>query len=263
MSKYEKRLEIAMEERENLIKSLALVNGQKDVGEANLRRIMEELKAQEERCEYLQKQLRMLTEVESKKQEQRDVELHEMKGLRKQINVAREAEIDLKAERKLAKQELKDSLDRELKLEHTVESLKERMTELNSQLVLSKEKERKLKDLTEELQPNLKSFVIETEEDIRNKLPSTTDVSASFVQKIKGLNEMIEKYAADKNNLQDKLSKMRIDKGMLTQRVKLLEAEVKKLKSTQASVQQTVAVEKVRYIFCLRYRLARSLLMST
>ncbi|XP_011334702.2 GRIP and coiled-coil domain-containing protein 2 isoform X2 [Ooceraea biroi] len=250
MSKYEKRLEIATEERENLIKSLALVNRQKDISETNLQRTMEELKAREDRCDYLQKQLRMLTEIESKKQEQRDAELHEMKGLRKEINVAREAKINLEADIKPTKKELKDSLDRELKLAQTVESLKEREAELNSRLAYSREKERKLKDLIEELQPNSKSFAIEVEEDVRNKLPSTTDVPAkNFVRKIKELNEVIEKYAADKNNLQDKLCKMKVDRTLLTQRVKLLEGEMKRLKGTQASNQQTVPAEKLQTFY--------------
>jgi len=243
MSKYEKRLEIATEERENLIKSLELVNEQKDGLEMNLQRSLDELKSREERCDYLQKQLRMLTEVESKKQEQRGAELQEMKGLRREINIAREAKIDLEVDIKLARQELKDSLDRELKLSRTVETLKEREAELNSRLTLSKGKERKLKDLIEELQPNMKSFAVDTEEDMKNKLSSTTDVPASFVQKIKELNEVIEKYTAEKNNLQDKLGKIRIDKGLLMQHVKLLEGEVKKLKSTQTSTH--LPIEKV------------------
>lgn len=244
LSNYKKQLEIATEERENLVKCLALANGQKDLLEVNLRRTMEELKAREERCDYLQKQLRMLTEVESKKQEQRDAELHEIKELRWEVKVAREAKIALEADIKLAKQELKDSLDREMKLARTVESLKQREAELSSRLVLSKEKERKLKGLIEE--EDAKFFAIETEEE---KVQSTADVTASFVQKIKTLNEMVEKYATERNNLHDKLNKIRIDRGLLIQRVKLLEADVKKMKSTQASSQQIVPVEKVRYYF--------------
>lgn len=246
MSKYERRLEIAEEERDNLIKALASANGQKDL-EANLERTMAELKAREEKCDYLQKQLRMLTEIESKKQEQRDSEHYEMKRLRREFNIAREAMIDLEADVKLAKQELKESLDRELKLVRTVESLNERETELNSQLALLRDNERKLKDLIEELRSKSKFSAVETEEDTRNRQAGTADVSAAFEQKIKELNETIERYAAEKNNLQDKLSKTRIDRGLLSQSVKLLEGEVKKLKSAQVTTQQTAPVEKVRY----------------
>lgn len=221
MSKYEKQLEIATEEQERLISSLALTNGLKEILEADLHRTTKELKAREEDCNYLQKQLKMLTEVD-RKHSQRD-EFDEIKELRREINIAREVRIKLEADINHAKQELKESSNRELKLAHTVDSLKERETELCTKLAFSKEKERKFKDLIE----------------------NTKDVPASFTQKIKELNETIEKYAAEKSNLEDKIGKMRIDRELLTQRVKLLEGQLKKLKSTPASSQQTVPIERV------------------
>jgi len=221
MSKYEKQLEIATEEQERLISSLALTNGLKEILEADLRRTTDELKAREEECNYLQKQLKMLTE--SMKQSQRDAELDEIEELRREINVAREIRIELEADINRARQELKESSNRELKLAHTVDSLKERETELNTRLVISKEKERKLKELIE----------------------NAKDVPTSFMQKIKELCETIEKYAVDKNNLEDKIDKMRTDRELLTQRVKLLEGQLKKLKTTQTSSQQMIPIERV------------------
>ncbi|XP_067212431.1 myosin heavy chain, clone 203-like [Linepithema humile] len=103
VNKCEKRLEIADEERERLISGLALANGLKEILEADLRRTADDLKAREEECNYLQKQLKMFIKAEGKKQEQRDVELEEIKGLRKEISIAREARIDLEADIKLAK----------------------------------------------------------------------------------------------------------------------------------------------------------------
>lgn len=221
MSKYEKKLEIATEEQERLISSLALTNGLKEILEADLRRTTEELKAREEDCNYLQKQLKMLTE--SKKEDQRDAELDEIKDLRREINIAREVRMELEANIDRAKQELKESSNREIKLVRTMDALKERETELNTRLTISKEKERKLKDLIE----NVK------------------DVPTNFRQKIKELSETIEKYAVDKSNLEDKIGKMRTHREMLSQRVKLLEGQLKKLKTTQASSQQMVPIERV------------------
>lgn len=243
MSKCEKRLEIADEERERLISGLALTNGLKEILEADLRRTAEELKARKEECNYLQRQLKMFTEAESKKQEQRDAELEEIKGLRKEISIAQEAKIDLEADIRLAKQELKESSDREQKLARKVESLKERETELSAKLTALKEKERKLKEMIENLQSNLKAAV-EREEDTRHKL-----VSSSFVQRNKELNETVEKYIAEKSYLEDKLGRIRVEREMLIQRVRQLEGQVKKLKSTlsaeQALNQQTAPVERV------------------
>lgn len=222
MNKYQKQLEIAMEEQERLISSLALTNGLKEILEADLRRTTAELKAREEDCNYLQKQLKML--IESKKQDQRDAELDEIKELRREINIAQKVKLELEADINRAKQELKESSNRELKLVRTVDSLKERETELNARLAISKEKERKLKDLIE----------------------NAKDVPASFMQKIKELSETVEKYAIEKINLEDKIGKLRVDRELLTQRVKLFEGQLKKLKTTQASNQQaSVPIERV------------------
>lgn len=221
MGKYEKQLEIAMEEQERLISSLALTNGLKEILEADLRRTTEELKVREEDCSYLQKQLKMLTE--NKKQDQRDVELEEIKELRREINIAREVRMRLEADINRVKQELKESSNRELKLMRTIDSFKEQAAELNATLAVSRDKERKLKDLIE----------------------NAKDVPATFMQKIKELSEKIEKYAVEKSNLEDKIGRLRVDRELLTQRVKLLDEQLKRLKTTQPSDQQMVSIERV------------------
>lgn len=246
MNTYKNWLEIATEERERLISDLALANGLKEILETNLQRTTEELKAREEECDHLQEQLKVLTDVESRKHEQRGVELDEVRELRREINVAKEARMDLEADIKFAKQQLKEASDREVHLARTVESLKERETEINMELVLTKERERKLKELIEDLQPSLKAAV-EREESVRDqksKLANAKDIPANYMQKMKALNKMLEKYAAEKHDLEDKLGRSREEKESLTQRVKMLENHVKKL-NTQTSSQQTLLFEKV------------------
>lgn len=244
---YEKQLEIATEEQEKLISSLALANGMKEIMEANLNRTMKELKEREEELDYLQKQLKMMTEAENNKQ--RDTELDEIKILRREISIARETKINLEADINLARQKLKESADRELKLTYMVESLEERETEFNTKLMIAKEKEKNLKDWIENLQPNLK-VIAEKEENIR-KL--NTDTPATSLQRIKDLNELVERYSVEKNNLEQELNKMMVDKEMLMNRVKVLEGEIKKLKSAQAPTSNnstTVPIERVtNFIF--------------
>lgn len=246
VSTYEKRLEIATEEQEKLISSLALANGMKEIVEANLNRTVKELKVREEELDYLQKQLKMMTEAENRKQ--RDTELDEIKVLRREISNARETKINLEADINLARQKLKEFADRELKLTHMVESLKERETELNTKLMIAKEKEKNIKDWIENLQPSLK-VIAEKEENIRNKLVNfNTDTSASSLQRIKELNELVEKYSVEKNNLEQELNKIMVDKETLMNHVKILEGEIKKLKSAQASTSNhlaTVPIERV------------------
>lgn len=252
-STYKKRLEIATEEREKLISSLALANGMKEIMEANLHRTTEELKVQEEERDQLQKQLKMMMEAENRKQEKRDAELDEIRRLHREISIARETRINLETDINLAKQKLKESSDRELKLTHMVESLKERETELNTKLIIAKEKEKNLKDWIENLQPSLKT-VAEREEDMRNKLVNfNKDVPASSMQRIKELNELVEKYSVEKNNLKRKLDRITIERDTAMQRVKLLEGQIKKLKSAQALTSNsnsiTISIEKVSNFF--------------
>ncbi|XP_025266921.1 pericentrin isoform X3 [Camponotus floridanus] len=248
VSTYEKRLEIATEEQEKLISSLTLANGMKEIMEANLNRTMKELKEREEELDYLQKQLKMMTEAENNK---RDTELDEIKILRREISIARETKINLEADINLARQKLKESADRELKLTHMVESLKERETDFNTKLMIAKEKEKSLKDWIENLQPNLK-VIAEKEENIRKLVNFNTDTPASSVQRIKDLNELVERYSVEKNNLEQELDKMMVDKEMLMNRAKVLEGEIKKLKSAQAPTSNnstTVPIERLQKLY--------------
>ncbi|KAL0122153.1 hypothetical protein PUN28_007126 [Cardiocondyla obscurior] len=218
LSKYEKQLEIAMEEQERLISSLTLINGAKEILETDLRRTMKELKAREEDCNYLQKQLKMLTE--SKKRDPQNSELDEIKELRSEINTAREVKIKLETDINRMKQELKGCSNRELKLLRTVNSLKEREAELNAKLAISKDRERKFKDLIENVQ----------------------DLPTAFLQKMRELSNTAEKFVVEKNYFE-------VDRELLTQRVKSLEGQLKKLKTTQISSQQTVSIEKLQNFY--------------
>lgn len=244
MSTHKKRLEIATEEREKLISSLALANGVKEIMETKLQRTMEELKVREEEFDCLQKQLKMMTEAENKKQEQHNAELDEIRKLRREISIARETRKDLEADINLARQKLKESSDRELKLVDMVDSLKEREQELGRVLMVERQ-EKKLNNWMDKM--SLKNAA-EREEDLKNKLMNLNkDISASSAQKVKELNETVKKYSVEKNNLEQKLGKITLDKEMLMDNVKLLEGQVKKLKSAPRSNSNstTVPIERV------------------
>ncbi|CAL1686349.1 unnamed protein product [Lasius platythorax] len=253
MSTHKKRLEIATEEREKLISSLALANGVKEIMETKLQRTMEELKVREEEFDCLQKQLKMMTEAENKKQEQHNAELDEIRKLRREISIARETRKDLEADINLARQKLKESSDRELKLVDMVDSLKEREQELGRVLMVERQ-EKKLNNWMDKM--SLKNAA-EREEDLKNKLMNLNkDISASSAQKVKELNETVKKYSVEKNNLEQKLGKITLDKEMLMDNVKLLEGQVKKLKSAPRSNSNstTVPIERLQNLYGLYLR---------
>ncbi|XP_029163960.1 A-kinase anchor protein 9-like isoform X2 [Nylanderia fulva] len=247
MYTYEKQLEIATEEREKLISSLALANGVKEIMETQLQRTIEELKAREEESDYLQKQLKIMTEAENRKQEQRNAELEEIRVLRKDIGIARETRIKLEADINLARQRLKETSDREMKLTDMVESLKEREIELSRKLIV----ERQEKNLNNWMDKMDLKQAAEREEDLNHKLMNLNkikDISVSSIQRIKELNETVDKYSIEKKNLEQKLDKLTLDKEMLIRQVKSLEGQVKKLKSSNSN-STTVPIEKLQNLY--------------
>ncbi|KZC09212.1 Pericentrin [Dufourea novaeangliae] len=149
-SRLEKQLEMEVEEKEKMISSLALIEGIKDHLQTDLSRTKEELKDCEAECEWLQKRIKTMTDAENRRQEQRTTEHNELKGLRREINNAREVMVDLEADMKQSKRELTEAVERELKLAETLESLKERETDLLKKLFVAKDEEKKLKSMIAE-----------------------------------------------------------------------------------------------------------------
>ncbi|XP_076236132.1 uncharacterized protein LOC143180351 isoform X3 [Calliopsis andreniformis] len=229
-SQFKKQLEVEVEEKEKLISSLALVEGVKDHLQTDLRRTKEELKAREEECEWLQKRIKTMTDAEMRRQEQRTSEHNELKGLRREINNAREVMMDLEADMKQSKRELTESVEREIKLTETIAILKERETNLLKNLADIKEEEKKLRDIIAELQQDLKLSArreLELTKELKGRSPTDKNDPTKYIQKIKDLSDSNEKYAHERCVLQEKLIKAREEKEQLSQRVKLLEAQVK------------------------------------
>ncbi|XP_076757521.1 uncharacterized protein LOC143427349 isoform X8 [Xylocopa sonorina] len=235
-SRFEKQLEVEVEEKEKLISSLALVEGIKDHLQTDLRRTKEEVKAREEECEWLQKRIKIMSDTEARRQEQRTSEENELKALRREINNAREVMTDLEADMKQSKRELTESLEREMKLAETLEAIKERESDLHKKLSSSKDTEKKLRDMIVELQQDLKACTrreLELTKELKNRFTNDKNMPAKFVQKIKDLSDANEKYMTEKSVLQEKLIKAREEKEQLSQRVKLLEVQAKQSNGSQ------------------------------
>ncbi|XP_031829895.1 uncharacterized protein LOC116425825 isoform X3 [Nomia melanderi] len=231
-NRLQKQLEVEVEEKEKLISSLALVKGIKDQLQMDLSRTKDELKSREEECEWLQKRIKTMSDAESRRQEQSTDEHNELKGLRREINNAREVMVDLEADMKQSKRELTESLEREMKLAETLEALKERETNLLKKLFAAKDEEKKLRDTIAELQQDLRLSTereLEFTKELTSRYAGDKNQPTKMLQKIKkDLSDGYKKYLNEKSTLQEKLLKALEDKEQLSQRVKLLETRVKR-----------------------------------
>ncbi|XP_076684235.1 uncharacterized protein LOC143377145 isoform X2 [Andrena cerasifolii] len=246
-NRFEKQLEMEVEEKEKIVSSLALIEGIKDHLHSDLRRTKEEVKAREAECEWLQKRLKTVSDAETRRQEQRTSEEHELKGLRREINNAREVMMDLEADMKQSKQELTESHDREMKLAETLETLKEREADLLKELSAAKDEEKRLRD--KDLRTsNRRESELANEPKVR--FASEKNESAKYIQKLKDLTDSNEKLANEKSALQEKLMRVREEKEQLIQRVKLLEAQIKRSRGSQApNLPHPDYVEKLQHFY--------------
>ncbi|CAK9818187.1 Pcnt [Anthophora quadrimaculata] len=252
-NRLEKQLEVEVEEKEKLISSLALIEGIKDHLQTDLRRTKEELKAREEECDWLQKRIKTMSDTEARRQEQRTSEHNELKGLRREINNAREVMMDLEADMKQSKRELTESLEREMKLTKSLDTHKERERDLMKKLSTLMDEEKKLRDTVIELQQELKACTwreLELTKELKSRFTNEKNVPAKFMQKIKDLSDVNEKYMTEKSMLQEKLIKAREEKEQLNQRIKLLETHVKRSKGSQDGNTITVEfIEKLQHLY--------------
>ncbi|CAD1471579.1 unnamed protein product [Heterotrigona itama] len=227
----EKQLEVELEKEENL------KNGNNDHLQIDLRRTKEKLKTRQEECEWLQKRIKIMSDAETKRQEQKSTEHDELKNLRREINNAREVIMDLEADMKQSKRELTESVEREMKLTETVEALKERENDLFKKLSAFKDEEKKLKNVIAELEQEVKSCTrreLQLTKELKNRF-TDEDIPIKYTQKIKDLSETNEKYMTEKTVLQEKLIQAREEKEQLIQRIKLLEDQIKRIKTSQVS----------------------------
>ncbi|KAF7399657.1 hypothetical protein HZH68_008249 [Vespula germanica] len=252
-NRYEKQLEVVVEEKESLVSNLVLVEGIKEQLETDLRRIKEELKAKEDECEWLQKRIKTMSDAEAKRQDKRASEHYELKGLRRGLENAKEVIIDLEADMKQSKQELKESGERELKLQQKLDSLKIKEAELIDKLSLSKEEERKQRELAFELQQKLKTYVkkmVDLTKELDNRSTKENNDPAKYMNRIKELTDANEKYSTEKDTLHFKLVKVKHDKDQLKQQIKELQTQLQQNKHfPSANAGQLENVDKAEHIY--------------
>ncbi|XP_015171132.1 PREDICTED: golgin subfamily A member 4-like isoform X2 [Polistes dominula] len=246
-NRYEKQLEVVVEEKESLVSSLVLADGIKEQLEIDIRRTKEELKAKEDECEWLQKRIKTMSNAEAKRQDQRTNEHHELKGLRRELEHTREVIIDLEADMKQLKLE---SGERESKLRQKLESFKTKEVELTEKLSLSKDEERKQKELVFELNQKYKNCVkkiLDLTKELDTKSTKENNDPTKYMNKIKELNE---KYSNEKDLLQFKLVEAKHDKEQLKEQIRDLQTQLQLNKhSLPANTEQLEIVDKAKHIY--------------
>ncbi|XP_043495852.1 A-kinase anchor protein 9-like isoform X7 [Polistes fuscatus] len=249
-NRYEKQLEVVVEEKESLVSSLVLADGIKEQLEIDLRRTKEELKAKEDECEWLQKRIKTMSDAEAKRQDQRTSEHYELKGLRRELENAREVIIDLEADMKQSKLE---SGERESKLRQKLESFKIKEAELIEKLSLSKDEERTQRELVFELQQKLKARVkkiADLTKELDIKSTKENNDPAKYMNKIKELMEINEKYSNEKDTLHYKLVKVKHDKEQLKEQIRDLQTQLQLNKhSLPPNTEQLEIVDKAKHIY--------------
>ncbi|KAL2713201.1 golgin subfamily A member 4-like isoform X1 [Vespula squamosa] len=252
-NRYEKQLEVVVEEKGSLVSNLVLVEGIKEQLETDLRRIKEELKAKEDECEWLQKRIKTMSDAEAKRQDKRASEHYELKGLRRGLENAREVIIDLEADMKQSKQELKESGERESKLQQKLDSFKIKEAELMEKLSLSKEEERKQTELAFELQQKLKTCfkkMVDLTKELDNRSAKENNDPIKYMNRIKELTDANEKYSNEKDILHFKLVKVKHDKEQLKQQIKELQTQLQQNKHfPSANAGQLENVDKAEHIY--------------
>ena len=91
---------------------------------------------------------------------------------------------------KQSKRELTESVEREMKLTETVETLKERENDLFKKLSVFKDEEKKLKNVIAELEQEVKSCTrreLQLTKELKNRF-TDEDVPIKYMQKIKVTN---------------------------------------------------------------------------
>ncbi|XP_012282574.1 golgin subfamily A member 4 isoform X1 [Orussus abietinus] len=225
----EQRLEVALEEKEKFISSLVLAEGIKEHLETDLKRTKEELKSREDECEWLQKRIETMTNAETKRQQQRSNEHNELKSLRREVANCRDVMCDLEADMKQSKKELAKAVEQKTQLARCVELLTEKESELNRKLEAARNEEKRLKEVISDMQNDLRAN-IEKELQLNNELQrerlcSENNAPVKFVQKIKELNEIVERLSGEKNALREKLMKAREEREQFATRTRTLESE--------------------------------------
>ncbi|XP_057326171.1 pericentrin-like isoform X3 [Microplitis mediator] len=234
-NRYEKQLEIELEERERLLSQITLVESAKEHLEVELKRTKEELKSHRDESKWLKKRLDSILEADDKKQAQRTDEQTELKSLRHEVKSIKEVMRDLEIDSSELKRQLERAQVEQNQLTHVVMTLRKNENELHKKLNSAKKEGERLKEVIVDLRRELearfhrelelsKELLQDTLAGDKNSSTSDNNASAKLVETISELTNEIARYSQEKGVLIDKLIRAREEIERNVIRVRELES---------------------------------------
>ncbi|XP_044599405.1 centromere-associated protein E-like isoform X3 [Cotesia glomerata] len=252
-NRYEKQLEIELEERERLLSQIALVESSKEHLEIELKRTKEELKSYQDESKWLKKRLDSILEADEKKQSQRSDEQNELKNLRHELKNTKEVMRDLEIDSKELKRQLERAQIEQDQVTHVLANLRKSESVLQKKLNAAKNDEERLKEVIEELRAELQArFNRELELSkgfLQENSAGDKNMSAKLINQITELTSENARYSLEKGVLHDKLIKAREEIERHVVRVKELELMLQHSDGVTSSHDNNQLLMKLQYIY--------------
>ncbi|XP_074102981.1 uncharacterized protein LOC141530035 isoform X4 [Cotesia typhae] len=252
-NRYEKQLEIELEERERLLSQIALVESSKEHLEIELKRTKEELKSYQDESKWLKKRLDSILEADEKKQTQRSEEQNELKNLRHELKSTKEVMRDLEIDSKELKRQLERAQIEQDQVTHVLANLRKSESVLQKKLSVAKNDEERLKEVIEELRAELQArFNRELELSkgfLQENSAGDKNMSAKLINQISELTSENARYSLEKGVLHDKLIKAREEIERYVIRVKELELMLQHSDGVTSSHDNSQLLMKLQYIY--------------
>ncbi|CAD6234489.1 GSCOCG00001950001-RA-CDS [Cotesia congregata] len=252
-NRYEKQLEIELEERERLLSQIALVESSKEHLEIELKRTKEELKSYQDESKWLKKRLDSVLEADEKKQSQRNDEQNELKNLRHELKNTKEVMRDLEIDSKELKRQLERAQTEQDQVTYVLANLRKSESALQKKLNAAKNDEERLKEVIEELRAELQArFNRELELSkgfLQENSAGDKNMSAKLINQISELTSENARYSLEKGVLHDKLIKAREEIERHVVRVKELELMLQHSDGVTSSHDNNQLLMKLQYIY--------------
>lgn len=208
-----KNLEIAVEENEKLLSTVALLEDTKGHVEINLKHTIDELKLKTEECEWLQKRIKTMTDAENKRAEQKIDYENELKKLKREMSNMKEVMNDADEDANEMRRQLTLTLSEQAQLSQVVMSLRKIEADLKKKLNEATLEEGKLRVIITDLQSQLRS--VSVQRDYFPEKDSENEKDSHYQKIINDLNNEIDRYSHEKLILHEKLTKAREDNARL------------------------------------------------
>ncbi|KAK0179009.1 hypothetical protein PV327_007836 [Microctonus hyperodae] len=253
-NRHETELVAQIEERGKLLSKLALTEGTKECLEVDLKRTKEELKSRIDECEWLQKQIKIISDAEEKKRKQRSDDQSIIKNLRIEIKNLKAVMKDLEVDSVDMKRELMQSQTEQTQLSQMVLSLRKSETDLQKKLNVAKSEVENLRHTIANLESDLQiKTQIDLQSSKKDAITSDKIASAKLIEQNAKLTSENKRYSNEKSIFLDKLTRTREDLDRYMKRTNELESKSLQYYGRYLRVEskrKSLSFQK-RYLLCI------------